>query len=215
MRLERLTPLAALDLSDRGEILLIDLREPAEFAAAHAPGSLSVPFSQRGLGERVQTVLRPGSSPVLVAPDQMTAESATAQLEEAGVHPRGILEGGFARWRDAGLPSSSLGEVAVEDVPRLAADSTIVDVREPVEWTTGHVPAALLISLGQLRGSLPTIPRDRPVITICEAGVRSCTAASLLASAGFTDVAHVPAGSSGYRASGLPLAYPAAEVGSR
>jgi rhodanese-related sulfurtransferase len=84
----------------------------------------------------------------------------------------------------------------------------VVDVREPVEWTTGHVPGALLIPLGTLGSALPAVPRDRPIVTICEAGVRSCTAASILAAAGFTDVAHVPAGSSGYRRSGLPLAFP-------
>ncbi|MGH2378473.1 MAG: rhodanese-like domain-containing protein [Candidatus Limnocylindria bacterium] len=215
MRLERLSPIVTRDLSDRSEVVLIDLRTPSEFAARHVAGSLSVPFSQRGLGERVRTVLRPGSPAVLVAPDEATGQAAAAQLAEAGVLLRGMLEGGFAAWRDAGFPRSSLGEIAVDDLPRLGAGSTIVDVREPLEWTTGHVPGALLIPLGELRDSLHSIPRDRPVITICEAGIRSCTAASLLASAGFTKVAHVPAGSSGYRASRLPLAFPAAEVGTR
>lgn len=215
MRLEGLSPIATRALSERGEAVLIDIRAPADFATGHAAGSLSVPFSRRGLDRRVQAVLRPGASAVLVAPDEATAQAAAAQLDDAGVALRGILEGGFAEWRDAGLPRASLPEIAVEDLPRLAAGSTVVDVREPMEWATGHVPGALLVPLGELRGSLLSIPKHRPVITICEAGVRSCTAASLLASAGFTEVAHVPAGSSGYRASGLPLAFPAAEVAGR
>jgi rhodanese-related sulfurtransferase len=73
------------------------------------------------------------------------------------------------------------------------------------------VPGALLISLGTLRGALPAVPRDQPIVTICEAGVRSSTAASILEAAGFTAVAHVPAGSSGYRRSGLRLEFPTAE----
>jgi len=212
MTLERLAPADVRVLAEHGEAVLIDLRAAPDFATGHAPGSLSVPFSQRGLDQRVQAVLRPGSPAVLVAPDEATAQAAAAQLADAGVPLRGMLEGGFAAWRNAGFPRSSLGQIEVEDLPRLAAGSTVVDVREPMEWTTGHVPGALLIPLGELRGSLPSIPKHRPVITICEAGVRSCTAASLLASAGFTGVAHVPAGSSGYRASGLPLEFPAAEV---
>ena len=215
MRLEGLSPIATRALSERGEAVLIDIRAPADFATGHAAGSLSVPFSRRGLDRRVQAVLRPGASAVLVAPDEATAQAAAAQLEDTGVPLRGRLEGGFAAWRDAGFPCSSLPEIAVEELPRLAAGSTVVDVREPMEWATGHVPGALLVPLGELRGSLLSIPKHRPVITICEAGVRSCTAASLLASAGFTEVAHVPAGSSGYRASGLPLAFPAAEVAGR
>lgn len=212
MRLEGLSPAAALMLLEREDVEIFDLRPPSDFATGHAAGSLSVPFSPRGLDRRVHAVLRTGASAVLVAADEATAQAAAAQLEDAGVALRGMLEGGYAAWRDAGLPRASLAEIVVEDLPRLAAGSTIVDVREPMEWTTGHVPGALLIPLGELRGSLPSIPKHRPVITICEAGLRSCTAASLLASAGFTDVAHVPAGSSGYRASGLPLAFPAAEV---
>ncbi|MGH2451567.1 MAG: rhodanese-like domain-containing protein [Candidatus Limnocylindria bacterium] len=212
MRLYGLAPLAARALSEHGGAVLIDLRAPADFATGHAVGSLSVAFSRRGLDRRVQAVLRPGSSAVLLAADEATAQAAAAQLEDAGVVLQGMLQGGFAAWRDASLPCSPLPEIAVEDLPRLAAGSTIVDVREPMEWTTGHVPGALLIPLAELRGSLPSIAKHRPVIAICEAGVRSCTAASLLASAGFTDVAHVPAGSSGYRASGLPLAFPASEV---
>lgn len=215
MRLERLSPAAVRALEDRGEVVLIDLRAAPDFATGHVAGSVAVPFSKRGLDVRVQAVLRRGSSAVLVAPDEATAEAAAAQLEDAGVPLRGMLEGGFAAWRDSGFPRSSLREIAVDELPRLGAGSTIVDVREPLEWTTGHVPGALLIPLGELRDTLHSIPRDRPVITICEAGVRSCTAASLLASAGFTKVAHVPAGSSGYRSSRLPLAFPAAEVGAR
>lgn len=215
MRLEAVLPLAARALSERGEAVLIDLRPPADFAAGHAARSLSVPLSRRGLGQRVDAIRPAEAAAVLVAPDEATAEAAAAQLEDAGVPLLGMLDGGFPGWRDAGLPLSSLDEIAVQDLPRVTAGSTIVDVREPVEWTTGHVPGALLIPLGELRGSLPSIPRHRPVVTICEAGVRSCTAASLLASAGFTEVAHVPAGSSGYRASRLPLAFPAAEVGTR
>ena len=73
-------------------------------------------------------------------------------------------------------------------------------------------PGALLVPLGRLRDAMVSIPRGRHVVTICEAGVRSCTAASLLSAAGFADVAHVPAGSAGYRRSGLPLAFPSEEV---
>ena len=149
---------------------------------------------------------------MLVADDDQTAAAAAAQLSEAGIAVRGALEGGFAAWRAAGLPEGQVGEVAVEELPSLSDDSTVVDVREPMEWATGHVPGALLIPLGKLRESVSTIPRRGRVIAICEAGVRSCTAASILEAAGFADVAHVPAGSSGYRRSGLPLAFPQEKV---
>lgn len=202
-------------LAEGGEAVLLDLRLPAAFARGHAAGALSVPFSPRGLGARVRVVLPPGTRVVLVAPDTATAEAAAAQLTEASLTVRGVLNGGPDAWRAAGLPEAAIGEVAVDEVPRLANGATVIDVREPLEWATGYVPCALLVPLGTLRDALPSISRKRPVITICEAGVRSCTAASILAAAGFEDVAHVPAGSSGYRRSGLPLAFPSEEVAAR
>jgi hydroxyacylglutathione hydrolase len=206
------SPATAHRLAERGEAALVDLRPPAAFARGHAAGALSVPFSPRGLAARVRVALPADAAAVLVAPDDATGEAAAAQLVEAGVAVRGVLDGGFEAWRAAGLPEAVVREVAIDELPRLAEIATVIDVREPLEWTTGHVPGAMLVPLGRLREALPSVPRDRPVVAICEAGVRSCTAASIAAAAGFEDVAHVPAGSSGYRRLGLPLAFPSDEV---
>lgn len=196
----------ARDLQARGEAALLDLRAPADFAKSHPSGALNIPFSPRGLGERARLALMPGRTAILVAPDATWAASAEQQLAEAGIVVRGAVE--FAAWSAAGLPEATVGLVEIDEVPGLAGKATVVDVREPMEWDTGHVPGALLITLGELRDRLPAVARDVPVVTICEAGVRSSVGASILLAAGFTDVSHIPAGSSGYRRSGLPLAFP-------
>lgn len=210
MTFEPVAPAIAVALAERGEVALLDVRAPAEFAHGHAPGALSVPFSPRGLATRARVAV-PTGSVVLIAPDEGVAAAVSAQLEEASIAVRGVMEGGFAAWRAAGLPEAVVGEVAVQDLRRLGSGATVIDVREPLEWSTGHVPGALLIPLGDLRQALTSIPQDRGIVAICEAGIRSCTAASILAAAGFADVAHVPEGSSGYRRAGLPLAFPATE----
>jgi hydroxyacylglutathione hydrolase len=204
----------ARSLATQAGVVLLDVRTSRAFARGHPAGALSVPCSARGLGLRARVALPPDAIVVVVA-DAETGEAAAAQLGEAGVEVRGILAGGFEACRAAGLPEAFVREVAIDELPRLADIATVVDVREPLEWTTGHVPGALLVPLGQLRDAIPTIPRDRPVVAICEAGVRSCTAASILAAEGITDVAHVPEGSSGYRRRGLPLAFPNEEVVAR
>lgn len=193
-------------LAARGEAVLLDLRPPPEFARGHAEGALSVPFSPRGLAERVRLALPPGRGVVLIAPDDMVADASSEQLAVAGIAVRGRLAGGTSAWRTSGRPMGSIGEVGVEDLSRLPTGTTIVDVREPIEWATGHVPGALLIRLADLRASLDAVPRGGPVVAICEAGVRSCVAASILAGAGY-DVSHVPAGTAGYRRAGLPLEF--------
>ncbi len=206
-------PLAARDLARHDRAVLLDVRSPAEFARGHAAGALSVPFSTRGLAPRARTVLPEGLPVVLVASDAGALAAASTQLGEAGIEVLGALEGGFGAWRAAGLRQRTIAEVSVRDLASRPTGATVVDVREPLEWTTGYVPGARLIPLGALPDRLDEIPRDRRVVVICEAGIRSCAGASILARAGYADVAHVPGGSSEYRRAGLPLAFPPAEVG--
>jgi len=73
-----------------------------------------------------------------------------------------------------------------------------------MEWAVGHVPGAQLIALGEVRERLGEVPTDREVAVICEAGVRSSSAASLLQAAG-VKVFNVADGTAGWRASGRPL----------
>jgi len=208
VKLEALSPSSTHELVKRQQALLLDVRPPVAFARGHAAGSLSVPFSPRGLALRVGVVLPSSLPAVLVASDEPTAIAAAVQLAEADIALRGFLAGGLEAWRAAGLAEAAVGEVEVDGLARLSGDTTLIDVREPLEWMTGHVPGALLVPLGALREALPSLPRGVSLITICEAGIRSCTAASILAAAGFAEVAHVPAGTGGYRRAGLPLAFP-------
>ena len=79
----------------------------------------------------------------------------------------------------------------------------IVDVRQPAETSSGTVPGAVLIPLTELRRRLDELPRDRPVLTICQSSHRSPLAARRLAKAGF-DVTDVAGGLQAWRAAGLP-----------
>lgn len=57
----------------------------------------------------------------------------------------------------------------------------ILDVRTKREWDQGHIKNSIHIPLDQLRERLPEIKRlNKPVITICESGVRSSKAAKFL-----------------------------------
>jgi rhodanese-related sulfurtransferase len=62
--------------------------------------------------------------------------------------------------------------------------ATVIDVREPFEYVTGHVPGAALIPMGQLPSRLAELPRTAPVYVICASGNRSLAAADFLARAG-------------------------------
>jgi rhodanese-related sulfurtransferase len=56
----------------------------------------------------------------------------------------------------------------------------LVDVRTPYEFEDHHLPGTVNIPVEELQRRLAEIPQDRPVITICEHGVRSSIAEKFL-----------------------------------
>lgn len=81
----------------------------------------------------------------------------------------------------------------------------VVDVRDPGDWSGGHVPGARLVPLEQLRASPDAALKRDGVIFVCAAGVRSQTAARIAASHGLTKIYSLVGGTRGWVKAGLPL----------
>jgi rhodanese-related sulfurtransferase len=83
--------------------------------------------------------------------------------------------------------------------------AVLVDVREISEWNSGHAAGARHIPLGSLGRRLDEVPTDRPVITVCQSGMRSRRAAALLARHGI-DAHNLRGGMHAWSTAGLPVA---------
>jgi len=88
-----------------------------------------------------------------------------------------------------------------------------VDVREPDEFAAGHVPGARSFPRGflEVRADLEhpkrdpwLADRDRPLLLYCGGGNRSALAARTLQQMGFTRVASMAEGFSGWTRRGYP-----------
>lgn len=66
-----------------------------------------------------------------------------------------------------------------------AGGATVLDVRNPDEYESAHVPGAILIPLPELAGRQPEIPDADPLYVICAVGGRSLAAAKALVEAGY------------------------------
>lgn len=67
----------------------------------------------------------------------------------------------------------------------------IIDVREPEEYTSGHVEDALNIPPTKLMGDLHEldgVPKDTELILYCRTGSRSNVAMHILQSKGYTNL---------------------------
>ncbi len=192
-----------------GDVTFIDIRTPAEFSRGHVTGSLSVEYSASGFPLRVGLVDSTSEQLAVIAASQPRGEDACQQLIASGRTCLGVVHVGLDI-RSAGSPAlQQVTEIWAADLyPDPGGETIVLDVREPLEWETGFVPGAMLIPLGELPGRTAELPQYTPITVICEAGLRSATAASILQAAGFSNVAHVPDGTAGYRRTGRALDYP-------
>jgi rhodanese-related sulfurtransferase len=96
------SPGEAVRLINRERGVLVDVGEPAEFAAGHAAGARNVPVAALDAGKGLPTNK---SLPLLViCPTGARAARAVAVLRKAGYEKAVAVAGGTAAWRDASLP---------------------------------------------------------------------------------------------------------------
>lgn len=79
-----------------------------------------------------------------------------------------------------------------------------LDVRNRSEFRQGHAKGARNVALGALPNAMRRLDKERPVVCICQSGVRSGQAARRLVDAGFPEVYSVRGGSLAWAANGLP-----------
>ena len=80
-----------------------------------------------------------------------------------------------------------------------------LDVRSADQFKTGSIPQARNVPVGELEARLNTLPKDKPIIVVCEQGRQSQTATALLRKHGFTDVVSLDGGLRAWAHGGLPL----------
>lgn len=97
------------------------------------------------------------------------------------------------------------GEIDVITLAAAHAVGVVVDVSEPEEYLTGHVPDARLVPLGELTQRTGELAHHQRIHVICASGNRSLQAARSLAAAGY-DAVSVIGGTRSWVEAGRPLA---------
>ncbi len=98
---ERWTPDEVERGLDRGEIVVIDVRSPGEFATEHIEGALLMPMPFFR-ADRLPT--QEGKRIVFHCAGGLRSERMAKIASEAGYDPVAHLEGGFTAWKAAKKP---------------------------------------------------------------------------------------------------------------
>jgi rhodanese-related sulfurtransferase len=83
---------------DERHVLLVDVREPAEYAAEHIPGSTLEPLSRFNAARFADL----GEPVVLICQSGRRAQQVAIQLTQAGIRDVQVLSNGIAGWKAAG-----------------------------------------------------------------------------------------------------------------
>jgi hydroxyacylglutathione hydrolase len=182
-RLAALGP-ATVDRLVADGAIVVDARPIADYAAAHVPGSVSIPLRET-FATWLGWLVPLGTPLVVVRNRDQDAEEIAWQALKIG-HERlaGELDGGMGAWASSGRPAASTALVTPDQI----GERRIVDVRQRSEYVGGHVPGAVHVELGTASVAAGRLP-DEPIVTMCGHGQRAAGGASLLERAGHRDLA--------------------------
>jgi hydroxyacylglutathione hydrolase len=178
------------------EAQVLDVRPVEAFANGHFAGAFNVPVTGSRFSTKAAFVLE--RRPVVVsATDAEEAADAVRGLRSVGLLdiPGYVL----------GAGPETLGLVSVDELDDLLEKGAeLVDVREKDERDTGYIAGSRNIPYRLLVLGEADLPRDRPIVTICESGPRAAIAASILAARGFDAHPVVYGGIDSWAAAGKP-----------
>ena len=176
--------------------LLLDGRDPEDFARGHLAGSINVGLNGR-YAEFAGSVV-PSDADIVLVVDEGFEIEARNRLARIGfdkvvgylAEPLRVM----VQNPDMVEQASRLTRTEYEQRASGLDDLQIVDVRNPGEHALGSLAGATLIPVGQLPSLVEQLDPSRPTVVFCAGGYRSSVAASVLRQAGFDDVSDIVGG---------------------
>ncbi|MCA0425843.1 MAG: MBL fold metallo-hydrolase [Bacteroidetes bacterium] len=190
-----LTPLdvETLKTKIKNGATLIDSRLPDFFELGFVPGSINIGLNGQ-FAIWAATLLDLQSEIVLVCKPG-TEKETVSRLARVGFDSiSGYLENGFDAWKDAGLRYDMVISISAEELALDAKHNpkaTILDVRKPEEFKSGHVFNAKNLPLNGLISGSENLDKNQEHLIHCAGGYRSMIAASMLKKNGFSNIKNV------------------------
>lgn len=188
-------------------VTIIDTRSILAFGGGHVPGGINV-ADRPEMSAWVGQMFDLEQKLLLIVDNDSDVEQVQRLIVRSG-HSNfvGYLAGGMKAWEMSGMPLEQMGELSVHQLrehQQSKSELTILDVRSPDEWESGHIPGARHYFIGDMRDRIKGLDKDAPYATYCASGYRASIASSLMKSRGFKHVSNVPGSWAAWTAAGYP-----------
>ena len=84
-------------------------------------------------------------------------------------------------------------------------NTEVIDVRNPDEYATGHIPGAKLIPVDDLFSRVDELDKEKRLVFVCSVGVRSALACEVAAACDYSDLYNIEGGTDAWIDSEYPV----------
>ena len=191
-------------IAEQKSALILDTRNPEEFAKAFIPNSINIGING-SFAVWVGTLIPDIKQQILLITDNGLEEEVITRLARVGYDfAIGYLDGGIEAWIKAAKETESIPTVTVEEFANLEVqnpDINILDVRKNSEYYSEHIINAINAPLDYINDSMVQVDKNKTYYVHCAGGYRSMIFASILKARGYDNLINVNGGFAAIKAS--------------
>ena len=193
----KLSPAAFEVAANETGALILDTRDPQEFAKAFVPNAINIGIDGN-FAPWVGAMIPDIKQQILIITEPGREEEVVTRLARVGYdYCIGYLDGGIDAWKKAGKETDSIRSITVNELAVIVKKDTqahILDVRKKSEYDSEHVVNAENAPLDFINESMAQINRKDTYYVHCAGGYRSMIFVSTLRARGFDNLVDVKGG---------------------
>ncbi len=189
--------------NDTGAIVL-DTRDPQEFAKGFVPNSINIGIDG-SFAPWVGAMIPDIRQEILLVTDKGREEEVITRLARVGYdYTIGYLKGGFEAWEKAGKEIDQIRSISADELATIMKNENVnvLDVRKSSEFESEHIIDAENAPLDFINDSMLQVDKDKTYYVHCAGGYRSMIFNSILRARGYDKLVDVKGGFKSMKESG-------------
>lgn len=204
--MQALSPAGFEAAANETSALVLDTRDPEEFAKGFIPNSINIGIDGN-FAPWVGALIPDIQQPLLLITENGREEEVVTRLARVGYdNAIGYLKGGFDSWQKEGKETDTIKSISPKEFAGIFKTETplVIDVRKPSEYKSEHVENAKNLPLDFINDHMESFTHDEVQYLHCAGGYRSMIAASILKARGFDNVVNIQEGFKGIAETDVP-----------
>ena len=191
---QALSPEAFETIANETGAVILDTRNPDLFAQEFIPNSINIGLDG-SFAPWVGALITDIKQPILLVADEGNEEEVVTRLARVGYdNTLGYLKGGIDAWKTAGKETDHIASITADELVKMGADVTIVDVRKASEFASEHVIGAENIPLDYINDNMGHIDKNKTAYVHCAGGYRTMIFNSIMRARGYNNLVNVIGG---------------------